>query len=89
MLSKIALAAAVLSFAAVATAKIPPPVLDDAAKAKAAEAAARTAWQAKVDAWQLCKSQDAVAAKYRKSQGGAAVKTVATAPAAAKAPGKK
>jgi hypothetical protein len=40
-----------------ALAKIPAPVLDDAAKAKAAEAAAKTAWQGKVDAWQLCKAQ--------------------------------
>lgn len=45
-----------------ATAALPP--LDDAAKAKAAEAAARTAWNDKVAAYQLCKSQDAVAAHY-------------------------
>ena len=42
------------------------PALDDAAKAKAAEAAARTAWQGKVEAFQLCKAQDRVAAHYRK-----------------------
>ena len=53
-------------------AKIPPPVLDDAAKAKAAEAAAKTAWQAKVDAFLVCRVQDRVAAYYRKSAGGAA-----------------
>ena len=53
-------------------AKIPPPVLDDAAKAKAAEAAARTAWQAKVDAFLVCRVQDRVAAFYRKSAAGAA-----------------
>ncbi|NLF54828.1 MAG: hypothetical protein GX576_10640 [Thauera phenolivorans] len=40
------------------------PPIDEAAKAKAAEAAARKAWAAKVDAYQLCKSQDAVAARY-------------------------
>ena len=45
-----------------AMAALPP--LDDAAKAKAAEAAARTAWSDKVAAYQLCKSQDAVAAQY-------------------------
>jgi hypothetical protein len=45
-----------------AMAALPP--LDDAAKAKAAEAAARTAWTDKVAAYQLCKSQDAVAAQY-------------------------
>ena len=73
------LAAAVgLAFVAAAHAKLPP--LDDAAKAKAAETAARSAWQAKVDAYQLCKAQDAVAAKYRKSAGGM-VKTAAPAQA--------
>jgi hypothetical protein len=46
-------------------AKLPP--LDDAAKAKAAEAAAKAGWQGKVDAYQLCKAQDKVAAKYMKS----------------------
>jgi hypothetical protein len=67
----------------VALAKLPP--LDDAAKAKAAEAAAKTAWQGKVDAYQLCKSQDKVAAHYLKSGGknGAKPTPVAT-PVAAK-----
>ncbi|WP_048441598.1 hypothetical protein [Caenimonas sp. SL110] len=54
----------------VAVAKLPP--LDDAAKAKAAEAAAKSAWQAKVDGYQLCKAQDKVAAAYVKSSGKAA-----------------
>ncbi len=63
--------------APLALAKLPPP--DDAAKAKAAEAAAKTAWQGKVDAFKLCKSQDRVAAHYRKTQGGAA--KTAAAPA--------
>ena len=58
-----------------AMAKLPPP--DDAAKAKAAETAAKTAWQGKVDAFQLCKSQDRVAAHYRKTGGAAAAKTAA------------
>jgi hypothetical protein len=58
-----------------ALAKLPP--LDDAAKAKAAEAAAKTAWQGKVDAFQLCKSQDRVAAHYRKTSGAPAAKTAA------------
>ena len=43
---------------------------DDAAKAKAAEAAAKAAWQAKVDAYQLCKAQDKVAAQYMQDQSG-------------------
>lgn len=64
---------AVLAFAcSAAGAKLPPPVLDDAAKAKAEEAAARAAWQAKLDVFQLCRVQDRVAAFYRKSAGSAA-----------------
>ena len=68
-----------------ALAKIPPPVLDDAAKAKAAEAAAKTAWAGKVDAYLLCKSQDKVAAHYRKTAAAPAkdAKPAAVAPAAA------
>ena len=45
-----------------ALAKLPPP--SDEAKAKAAEAAAKTAWSGKVAAYELCRSQDAVAAGY-------------------------
>ena len=48
--------------ATVASAKLPPP--SDEAKAKAAEAAAKTAWTDKVGAYQLCKSMDRVAAAY-------------------------
>jgi hypothetical protein len=55
--------ASALAACGAAVAKLPPP--DDAAKAKAAEAAAKTAWQAKVDAYKLCKVQDAVAARYK------------------------
>lgn len=61
--------------------KLPAP--DDATKAKAAETAARAAWQAKVDAFQLCKSQDKVAAKYGKKD--AKLTPVAAKPAAAPA----
>jgi hypothetical protein len=46
----------------VALAKLPAP--SDEAKAKAAEAAAKSAWGDKVAAYQLCKSQDSVAAGY-------------------------
>ncbi|UUZ62560.1 hypothetical protein LP414_08695 [Polaromonas sp. P1(28)-13] len=46
-------------------AKLPP--LSDEAKAKAAEAAAKTAWSGKVDAYQLCKAQDKAAASYYQS----------------------
>ena len=73
--------AAALAAACVASfAKIPPPVLDDAAKAKAAETAARTAWQGKTEAFQMCKAQDRVAAYYRSH-----TKTPAAAAAAASA----
>ena len=47
----------------VAVAKLPP--LSDDAKAKAAEAAAKTAHADKVGAYQLCQSMDRVAARYR------------------------
>ena len=45
-----------------ALAKMPP--LSDEAKAKAAEAAAKAAWGDKVAAYQLCKSEESVAAIY-------------------------
>ena len=57
------LIAAGLSASAVA--KLPP--LSDDAKAKAAEATAKTAWSDKVAAFKLCQSQDRVAEQYRKS----------------------
>lgn len=62
-----------------ALAKLPAP--NDEAKAKAAEAAAKTAHAGKVDAYLLCKSQDKVAAQYRKSgKASKDAKPVATAP---------
>jgi hypothetical protein len=60
-LSASALLATMLCAAQV-SAKLPP--LSDEAKAKAAEAAAKTAYNGKVDAYQLCKSMDKVAADY-------------------------
>jgi len=48
--------------AAQVSAKLPPP--SDEAKAKAAEAAAKTAHNGKVEAYQLCKGMDKVAADY-------------------------
>ena len=45
--------------------KLPAP--SDEAKAKAAEAAAKTAWNGKVDAYLLCKSQDKVATHFYQS----------------------
>jgi hypothetical protein len=43
-------------------AKLPPP--SDEAKAKAAEAAAKTSWAAKVQGYKLCKIEDQLAAAY-------------------------
>jgi hypothetical protein len=52
----------VLAFASSAWAKLPPP--SDEAKAKAAEAAAKTAHGNKVADYKLCQSMDKVAAYY-------------------------
>jgi hypothetical protein len=57
--------ALLLGVATLAQAKLPAP--SDEAKAKAAEAAAKTAWTAKVDAYALCKAQDKTALAYAKS----------------------
>jgi hypothetical protein len=64
MKKHLSLFAAGLLLAGAATAKIPAPVLDDAGKLKAAEAAAKTAHGNKVANYQLCKSMDKVAAGY-------------------------
>jgi len=64
---------------AAALAKLPAP--SDEAKAKAAEAAAKTAWSNQVANFQLCKSMDQVAAGYRaqaKKMGQEAKPAVAT-----------
>ncbi len=49
--------------ASAAAAKLPP--LDDTAKANAAEAAAKSGWSAKVDAYKLCLVQNDVVKHYR------------------------
>ena len=59
------LLAGVLLVATAAIAKLP--AVSDEAKAKAAEAAAKTAWSGKVEGFLLCKSQDKVAAHYYKT----------------------
>lgn len=56
-----------LLLATMAHAKLPAPPPTEEAKAKAAEAAARTAWASKVDAYKLCKSQDRAASHYFKT----------------------
>lgn len=76
---RLTLAAVALAASGAVLAKLPP--LDDAAKAKAAETAAKAAWQAKVDAFQLCKAQDRVAAQVRR--GGTSVSTAAVKPTSA------
>lgn len=50
-----------------ALAKLPAPVLDDAAKAKAEEAKAKTAHTGKVDAYKLCLAMDKAAANHQKT----------------------
>ena len=71
-MKQVLFSALLMTACAVALAKLPAAVLDDAAKAKAAEAAARTAWTGKTEAYLLCKSQDKVSAYYRKTAGGTA-----------------
>ena len=63
-----------------ALAKLPPP--SDDAKAKAAEAAAKTAYGDKVAAYKLCQSMDKVAAAYlaEAKKAGKDLKPVATPP---------
>jgi hypothetical protein len=65
------LAAGALAFAlsaGLAQAKIPVPPMDDAAKAKAEEAKAKTADAAKIEAEQLAKAQDRVVERYKKGE---------------------
>jgi hypothetical protein len=88
---RLMLTAVALAVSGAATAKLPP--LDEGAKAKAAETAAKAAWQAKIDAFQLCKAQDRIAAQYRGKAGAkpvmvstSGVTPTAAAPAAATAP---
>ena len=63
-------------FSVSAMAKLPP--LSDEAKAKAAEAAAKTAHTAKADGYLLCKTQDKVAAHVQRTNKAKAGKPMAT-----------
>ena len=77
------LAAAAALGASAVMAKLPAP--SDEAKAKAAEAAAKTNWGNQLANYQLCKSMDQVAASYLKDakRGGKELKApVATPPCA-------
>lgn len=62
MTTKLALPALLCLLATSAGAKLPPP--SDEAKAKAAEAAAKTAYTGKLDTYKLCLAMDRVAAGY-------------------------
>jgi hypothetical protein len=71
--------------ASAALAKLPAPVLSDEAKAKAAEATAKTAHGNKVADFQLCRSMERVAARYQaeaKKAGKDAKPATATPPCA-------
>ena len=54
-----------LAVAPGAFAKLPPPATTPEAQAKAAETAAKAAWTTKVEAFQLCRAQERVAAHVR------------------------
>jgi len=76
-----AILVAVALAACASHAKLPAP--DEAAKAKAAETAARTKWTSDVANFQLCKAMDRVVAQYRAQapqQGKAASAPTATPP---------
>lgn len=62
-MKRVLLLLATAALCGTAMAKLPP--LSPEAQAKAAEAAAKTAWQGKVDGYKLCLVQDRVAAHYR------------------------
>lgn len=78
-MTKILVTGVLLVAGGLALAKLPPP--DDATKAKAAETAAKAAWQAKMDGYQLCKAQDKVVARYRATAKVVPTSTAAAAPA--------
>ena len=76
-MTKLLVPIAIVMASAAVFAKLPAP--SDDAKAKAAEAAAKSAWSAKVDGYLLCKSQDKVAAGYYVSAKAAGKDTKPTA----------
>lgn len=64
-MKKLLIAAWIMCIVSAAIAKLAAP--SEEAKAKAAEASAKSAWAGKVDNYLLCKSQDKVAASYYKT----------------------
>jgi hypothetical protein len=79
-MNKTLIAMSLLVTSSLAMAKLPP--LSDEAKAKAEETKAKAAHTAKVDAYDLCKSQDKVAAHVNKHNKAKAGKPAATPPCA-------
>jgi hypothetical protein len=79
MIQRLFAATALAACCGLALATVPPP--DAAAKAKAAEAAAKAAWQAKVDAYELCQVQDRIAARYKSNHPKAAAPAAAASAA--------
>lgn len=79
-MKKLLITSLLLAACSLAAAKLPPPTPE--AKAKSDEAAAKAAWAGKIDAFQLCQSQDRVAASYLKSAqaAGKEVKPVTATP---------
>jgi hypothetical protein len=71
-MTKILISAVIVAASSMALAKLPPP--DAVTTARAAETAAKQAWQAKLDGYKLCKEQDKIAALYKKTAGSAAAK---------------
>lgn len=61
-----------------AVAQLPPPTPQE--KAEAAEIAARNAWEDKIGAYQLCRTTDRIAAKYRATRPDSPSATIATPP---------
>jgi hypothetical protein len=81
MMQRLLTATALAASCGLALATIPPP--DAAAQAKAAEAAAKAAWQSKVDGYKLCQVQDRIAARYKSSHPKAATPVAGASAAAA------
>jgi Tfp pilus assembly protein PilV len=72
-MKNILIAGLLLGSGMLALAKLP--ALSPEAKAKSDEAAAKLAWSTKVDTYQLCQTQDKVAASYYKTAQGAGKQT--------------
>ncbi len=67
LINRFTMVVALLGLAAANALAVLPPA-SEAAKAAAEEAKAKSAWQDKVAAYQLCQSQDRVAEAYRRDQ---------------------